>query len=294
MHPGLRRDDRRRRLRPVRRAAVLPLRRLRRRRDVRARGRGRQGRPHSRLLPRDPAVPVRDGHQGAGRSGADRLGAGGGREALRARRGLGARAQRAGARVPGRVPALQDRPLPREDGPGRDPLPAVREHDVRADLEPQLHRVGADHDGGELRGRGPRALLRPGRRRPRRGREPPHAGGGGERDGAAGRRRRDHAEELDGLGVPGHAGGRPRPLRARAVRRLPRHRRRGGRLGDRDLRGAAPRDRELALVGRALLHPHGQAPAGHADGAAARLQAPAAARLRDQPGATVPSRTSWW
>ena len=34
-----------------------------------------------------------------------------------------------------------------QDGPRRDPLPAVREHDVRADLEPQLRRLGPDHDG---------------------------------------------------------------------------------------------------------------------------------------------------
>ena len=51
---------------------------------------------------------------------------------------VGARARRRAARVPGRVAALPDRPLPREDGPRRDPLPAIREHDARADLEPQL------------------------------------------------------------------------------------------------------------------------------------------------------------
>ena len=39
-----------------------------------------------------------------------------------------------------RVAALPDRPLPREDGARGDPLPAVRERDVRADLEPQLRR----------------------------------------------------------------------------------------------------------------------------------------------------------
>ena len=73
--------------------------------------------------------------------------------------------------------------------------------------------------------------------------------------------------------LPGDAGRRPGALRARPVRRLPRHRRRRRRLDDRDVRGAAPRDRQLALVGRAVLHPHRQAPAGHADRAAARLQA---------------------
>ena len=55
-------------------------------------------------------------------------------------------------------------------------------------------------------------------------------------------------------------------------------------LDHRDLRRAAARDRELALVGRPVLHPHRQAPAGHADRAAARLQAPAAAGLRGQGG----------
>ena len=50
-------------------------------------------------------------------------------------------------------------------------------------------------------------------------------------------------------------------------------------LDHRDLRGAAARDRQLALVGRAVLHPHRQAPAGHADRAAARLPAAAAAGL---------------
>ena len=44
---------------------------------------------------------------------------------------------------------------------------------------------------------------------------------------------------------------------------------------DRDVRGHAAGDRELALVGRAVLHPHRQVPAGHADRAAARLPQPA-------------------
>ena len=50
-------------------------------------------------------------------------------------------------------------------------------------------------------------------------------------------------------------------------------------LHDRDLRRAAPGDRQLALVGRAVLHPHRQAPAGHPDRAAARVPAAAAAGL---------------
>ena len=69
----------------------------------------------------------------------------------------------------------------------------------------------------------------------------------------------------------------PAPLRARAVRGLPRDRRMCRGLDDGDVRGAAPRDRQLALVGRALLHPHRQAPAGDPDRAADRLPGAAAA-----------------
>ena len=145
-------------------------------------------------------------------------------EAVRARRRLGGRARRGGPPLPAGVPALPDRPLPGQDGARRDPLPAVREHDVRADLEPQLHRLGPDHDGGELRRGGPRPLLRPGGRAARRRRQPPHAGDRGHGDGAAGQQRLDDPEERDGLGLPGHAGGGSGPLRPRAVRRLPRYR----------------------------------------------------------------------
>ena len=65
----------------------------------------------------------------------------------------------------------------------------------------------------------------------------------------------------------------PCAVRPRSVRRLPRDRWGGTGLDDRDLRRPAARHRELALVGRPLLHPHGQAPAGHADRAAAGVQA---------------------
>ena len=56
-------------------------------------------------------------------------------------------------------------------------------------------------------------------------------------------------------------------------------------LDHRDLRGAAPGDRQLALGGRAVLHPHRQAAAGHADRAAARVPAAAPARASSRPDA---------
>ena len=52
-----------------------------------------------------------------------------------------------------------------------------------------------------------------------------------------------------------------------------------GGLDDRDVRGAPPRDRELALGRRAVLHPHRQASAGDADRAATGFPAPTAPRL---------------
>ena len=64
-------------------------------------------------------------------------------------------------------------------GAGRDSLPAIRECDVRARLEPQQRRLRPDHDGGGLRGRRPWQLLRPGWLPQGRRGQPPDAGGCG-------------------------------------------------------------------------------------------------------------------
>ena len=77
-------------------------------------------------------------------------------------------------------------------------LPPLREHDAGADLEPELRRLRADHDGRGLRRRGPRPLLRSGRRAPRRRRQPPDAGRRRDRDGGARRRRPEHAQGREG------------------------------------------------------------------------------------------------
>ena len=72
----------------------------------------------------------------------------------------------------------------------------------------------------------------------------------------------------------------PAAVRSRPVRGLQAGQ--GGRQGfeHRDLRRAAPRDRQLALDRRALLHPHRQASLCHAVGAAADLQGAASAWVR--------------
>ena len=118
-----------------------------------------------------------------------------------------------------RVSALPDRPLPRKDGPGRDSLSQVCERNVRAGLESQLRLLGPDHDGGELRGRGSRSLLRPGGRASGCGRQPPDAGGSRHRNGGADRGRRCDLKDSIVSRLSRHPRCRPGALRARAVRR---------------------------------------------------------------------------
>ena len=224
------------------------------------------------LLPRDPAVPVLDRGQGTLGGGPHEERPGRGREAVRARPRVGESARRGPPPVHRRVAAVPHRPLPREDGARGDPLPAVREHDAGAGLEPELHRERADHDGRGLRRRGSRPLLRPGRRVARRGREPPDAGGRRDGDGGARGRRSPDPEGRPDRGVQGGRHRRPGPLPARPVRGVPVDRRGRPRFDDRDVRRPSPRDRELALVGGSLLHPDGEAPPGDADRAPGRVQ----------------------
>ena len=60
--------------------------------------------------------------------------------------------------------------------------------DARAGMEPELRGQRADHDGRELRGRGPRPLLRQGRGAAGRRCQPPHAAARSRGHGASGRR----------------------------------------------------------------------------------------------------------
>ena len=211
------------------------------------------------VLPGDPALPVRQGGGRAGRRRPDAVGP------VVIEKPFGhdlesARASQPRSRAPEGGADLPDRPLPREDGHRGAALPPLRQHDPRAAVEPGLRRLRGDHDGGELRGRGPGPLLRPGGGAAGRGREPPPPGGGGHGHGPAGRAGSFDAEGLAAGRVAGDPDRGSCPLHPGTVRRLPRHPGRGRRVDHRDLRGPAARHRELA-VGGAVLHPDRQAPA---------------------------------
>ena len=106
---------------------------------------------------------------------------------------------------------LPHRPLPGQgDGPEPDGA-AVRQPAVRAGLERQLRRLGADHHGRGRRHRRPRRVLRRHRRRPRRAAEPPAAAARPDRDGGAGRVHRRGDPDREAQGAAGdHAAARPR------------------------------------------------------------------------------------
>ena len=107
------------------------------------------------------------------------------------------RARGRAAPVHRRVPALPDRPLPREDGPARRSSICGSQNTM---LEPIWSRNYVEAVeitmAEDVRRRGPRALLRPRRSAARRRRQPPDAGGRRRGDGGAVARRRGHAQEL--------------------------------------------------------------------------------------------------
>ena len=169
-----------------------------------------EGAPHARVLPGDPAVAVRPGGRGTRACQPDRARQGGGGEAVRPRSGVGAGAQRPAAQRPRGVADLPHRPLSRQGTGDGHHVPAVRQLDLRAAVEPRPDPVRADHHGRELRGRGPGQLLRPRRGAARRGAEPPAAAARAVRRRAAERRRCRRAARQAGRGVPGDAR-RPTP-----------------------------------------------------------------------------------
>ena len=102
-----------------------------------------------------------------------------------------------------RVAGVPHRPLPREgDGAERVGV-AVRQRDLRTDLEPSLHRQRADHRGRDARRRPSRRLLRDRGRAARHRAEPRAPSAGDDRDGAAGARRTRRDSRREGEGAQG-------------------------------------------------------------------------------------------
>ena len=137
---------------------------------------------------------------------------------------------------------LPDRPLPRQgDGP-EHARAALRERDLRADLEPPVHRPRADHGLGDDGHRGARRVLRQGGRDPRHLPEPLASARRADGDGAAHRLHGRLGAQREGQGAEGDPHARPQAHRPRAVwpglrrrqggRRLPRGGSRRSRLDD--------------------------------------------------------------
>ena len=190
------------------------------------------------------------------------------------------------------------RPLPRQGDRPEHPRAALRQRDVRADLERQLRRPRADHDGRGHRHRRPGRLLRRHRRRPRRDPEPPAPADGADRDGGADLVRRARAcasrsrrssspsccpgastcSTARGQYADGWAGGVKVPGYLEEAD-IPHD------LAHRDLRRDPARHRDPALGRRAVLPAHRQAarPPGHRGRRGVQAgAAPAVQRDRDR------------
>ena len=223
---------------------------------------------------------------------AQAVAAGGDREAVRPRPGDGEGAQRHRRRgVPRRV-GVPHRPLPGQGDRTEHPGAALRQHPVRADLEPLLRGPRADHHVGGHRDRRPGRLLRRDRRRARRHTEPPAPAARADRDGGAGVVRRRLAapgEGEDPVRRPAARRPRPgdgaRPVRGRLAgrppgRRLPRGGGHPRRLPDRDLRRRPAVRGHEAVGGRPVLPAHRQAAHPADDGDRAAVPAGAAPAVR--------------
>ena len=174
-----------------------------------------------------PQAMPRSSRPSASAAATDGLDASDHREAVRSRPRLGAEPHRADQPLLHRGRGLPHRPLPRQGDRPEHAGAAVRERDLRADLEPPVHRPRADHGRRDARDRGPGRLLRAGGRDPRHLPEPHAPARRADGDGAADRLHRRLGAQREGEGAEGDPHARPEAHRARPVRARLR-RRQGG------------------------------------------------------------------
>ena len=261
-----RRRRTRRRIAAADRPAALCRRRLQRPGDVRASCASSWARRSGRctIWPCRPACS-RTVAEAAGEVGLRRQCATGDREAVRPQPRNGAYAQPPAGAVLSRGEHLPHRPLPRQGAGAEHRLYALRQLDLRAAVEPRPRQQHPDHHGRGFRRAGSRPLLRRDRRDPRRGAEPPAAGAGAADHGSADRRGARGDARPEGRAAEGGAPARCRSTwcagSTRATSRCPAcARARPSRPSSR----CKLLHRDLALGGRADLHPRRQAAAGDA------------------------------
>ncbi len=178
-----------------------------------------------------------------------------GREAVRSRSRFRAGAQPFAFGCVPRIRCIPHRSLSRQRTGAEPALLPLQQLALRANLEPQLRGQRPDHHGRELWSRGAWKLLRTDRCGPRRHREPPATGDGLPGHGCPVERPSRDDARREGARARSDCAALSQERRARAVPRLPRRAWRRGGFADRDLRRGAARGRQLALGGRALLHP---------------------------------------
>ena len=178
--------------------------------------------PATGLLPGHAAPAVRRHRRPAGCGRAERQPGSGTGRGWSSRSRSGGTRPAPGACTPTSAPSferaadLPDRSLPGQGHRSEPAGPALRQLDLRADLEPELGRQRADHGGRDARGGLARRLLRCHRRGPRHRAEPCPAGTVAVPDGAA--------DVLPSRGHPGREG--QAAPRDQAADRAGRHRRR--------------------------------------------------------------------
>ena len=184
-------------------AAPVHRRRLRRPGDLRGAAQGARRGEAPDALPGDSSQPVRERSSSSSARPAARTGA---RVVIEKPFGhdfaIGARPQPDPPLRLSGIVGLPHRPLPRQGGRREPPLLPIRQYLPRADLEPQLRGLRADHDGRGVRRAGARQVLRRDRRDPRRHPEPSPPGRRISRHGAAELGRRGPGPRRAGQGVP--------------------------------------------------------------------------------------------